>query len=135
MNPFHATGFFLYPLKTSKPKVFWCFQGVQKETMAWNGLIYLRQSWMFNPSLTGVFIFYLLEKTFGFLMYPRVYKTGTLAKMGYWVYPHQHYGYLFPWSADTVRNTGRFLKFPDFQWIPIWTKFEMFLCLKCWRVA
>ena len=33
-NPFHATGLFRYPLKTS---VFWCFQGVSKETsgMKW----------------------------------------------------------------------------------------------------
>ena len=41
LNPFHATGFFRYPLKKSEPKVF-CFQGVSKETndMKWvKGLI------------------------------------------------------------------------------------------------
>ena len=35
-NPFHATGFFQYPLKYP-PEVFWCFQSVLKETkgMEW----------------------------------------------------------------------------------------------------
>ena len=37
--PFHATGLISYLLKTSEnQKFFWCFQGVWKETVAWNGL-------------------------------------------------------------------------------------------------
>ena len=33
LNPFHATGLFQYPLKTSEePEVFRRFQGVSKET-------------------------------------------------------------------------------------------------------
>ena len=31
-NPIHATGLFLYPLKSSKPQGFGCFQGLAKET-------------------------------------------------------------------------------------------------------
>ena len=39
-NPFHATGLFLYPLKTwRKLEVFWCFQRYRKRPVAWNGLI------------------------------------------------------------------------------------------------
>ena len=47
-NPFYATGFFRYSLKTSfsdvfrgyrkRPLVFWCFQGYQKRPVTWNGL-------------------------------------------------------------------------------------------------
>ena len=36
-NPFHVTGLFRYPLKTSKNEKFSCFQGVPEETsgMKW----------------------------------------------------------------------------------------------------
>ena len=47
-NPFYATGFFRYSLKTSfsdvfrgyrkRPLIFWCFQGYQKRPVTWNGL-------------------------------------------------------------------------------------------------
>ena len=42
INPFHATGLFLHPPENiRKPLVFWCFQGVQKETsgLKWVNLI------------------------------------------------------------------------------------------------
>ena len=33
VNLFHATGLFTYPLKASeKEEVFWCFQGISKES-------------------------------------------------------------------------------------------------------
>ena len=38
LNPFHATGLYQYPLKTSENlEVFWCFLAVLKETtgMKW----------------------------------------------------------------------------------------------------
>ena len=38
INPFHATGFFLYPLKTSENQRFSnVFRGYRKRTMARNG--------------------------------------------------------------------------------------------------
>ena len=36
---FHTTGLFLYLTENiRKPEVFWCFTGVQKELVGWNGL-------------------------------------------------------------------------------------------------
>ena len=31
IDTFHVTDLFLHPLKTSKTKGFWCFQGLYKE--------------------------------------------------------------------------------------------------------
>ena len=40
LNPFHATGFFWYPLKTSENLWFSdVFRGYRKRPVAWNGLI------------------------------------------------------------------------------------------------
>ena len=37
INPFHATGIFPYPLKTSENLWFYeAFKGVQKEPVVWN---------------------------------------------------------------------------------------------------
>ena len=39
VNPFHASGLFWYPLKTSENLWFSdVFRGYQKRTVAWNGL-------------------------------------------------------------------------------------------------
>ena len=48
-NPFHATGLFLYPLKTSKNLRFSdVFRGYRKRPMAWNGLNSLMQNISFD---------------------------------------------------------------------------------------
>ena len=54
-NPFHATGFFRYPLKTSENQVFWCFQRHRKRPVAWNGLI-----WFYFSFLSNCFCLFLV---------------------------------------------------------------------------
>ena len=40
---FHATDLFWYPPENiRKPLVFWCFQGYQKRSVAWNGLMTMK---------------------------------------------------------------------------------------------
>ena len=40
LNPFHATCFFLYPLKTSENQtIFYVFREYEKKQVTWNGLI------------------------------------------------------------------------------------------------
>ena len=46
INPFAPNAPFLYPLKTENRKVFWCFQGVEKECI-WNSWV---QRWIQNPA-------------------------------------------------------------------------------------
>ena len=70
LNPFHATGLFLYPLKTSEKQrfseVFRCFQGVSKWTsgMKWVNiclignteyLIVLSEKWQFSPFQSTIY--------------------------------------------------------------------------------
>ena len=45
ISPFHATGLFLYPLKTSENQKFSdVSRGFKKRSMAWNGLMWNQQS-------------------------------------------------------------------------------------------
>ena len=70
INPLRATVFFLHPLKTRKPSVFWCFQGIWKKTsgMKWVNevnvtvfvylLLTLNKSWvLFTGNISaGIFL-------------------------------------------------------------------------------
>ena len=38
-NPFFATSFFLYPLKTENQRFYYIFRGYRKRPMAWNGFM------------------------------------------------------------------------------------------------
>ena len=53
-KPFYVTGHFLYTLKTStNPEIFWCFQGVQKETSDINNLTSTSRSKLFSSKLSS----------------------------------------------------------------------------------
>ena len=46
VNPFHATGLFLYTLKTSENQMFTdVFRGYRKRPVAWNGLMKTYRDW------------------------------------------------------------------------------------------
>ena len=58
VNQFHATGFFLYPLKTSGN--FWfshVFSEYRRRTVTWNGLISQLGRWTFYWTSAGCLIF------------------------------------------------------------------------------
>ena len=66
ISPFHATNLSITPENISKHLVFWCFQGVQKEIVAWNRLAapktcQFNLKWMFTTN--SLFEEYLYRKT------------------------------------------------------------------------
>ena len=65
INPFHTTGPFLYPLKTSENhEVFWCFQGIKKET---SGMKWVTIFFFFTIKLFALIFF--IENTYPLLVY------------------------------------------------------------------
>ena len=66
INPFHATGLFLYPLKTSEN--LWFFdvsRGYRKKPVAWNRLIYemplnLHSNIFFNDVILGLLVIHVI---------------------------------------------------------------------------
>ena len=67
LNPFHATGFFLYLLKASENLWFSdVFRGYRKRTVAWNGLMY--QLFFRTPNLLLLLYLLLLYQKYDLLL-------------------------------------------------------------------